>query len=77
MKSKLLGEIVDDCTRLIGEFGFMVRNEDDYFQTQHFDLDTALGGGFEKNKVYLLFIICIFVALLSACTKTGSGNKEY
>lgn len=54
MKSKLLGEVVDDCTRLIGEFGFMVRNEDDYFQTQHFDLDTALGGGFEKNKVYLL-----------------------
>lgn len=54
MKSKLLGEVVDDCTRLIGEGGLIVCNEDDYFQTQHFDLDTALGGGFEKTKVYLL-----------------------
>lgn len=54
MKSKLLGEVVDDCTRLIGEGGFIFCNEDDYFQTQHFDLDTALGGGFEKTKVYLL-----------------------
>lgn len=54
MKSKILSEVVNDCTRLIGEGGFIVCNDKDYFQTQHFDLDTALGGGFEINKVYLL-----------------------
>ena len=54
MKSKLLGEVVDDCTRLISEGGIILCNEEEYFQTQHFDLDTALGGGFEINKVYLI-----------------------